>query len=166
MTDVAGEIEPSFECDLVMKGGVTSGIIYPSAIAMIAKEYRLRSIGGTSAGAIGAAASAAMEFGRRSGRNPVARAEMATLAEQLGADVGGGPLLFEPDASTADPYRLLMGLLQSRATRGLRGVWSLLGTAFVVACCACPRGRSRQRIAPRCCRPAHFERQRRTVGSQ
>lgn len=43
------------ECDLVMKGGITSGIVYPLAIAEIAKAFRLRSIGGTSAGAIAAA---------------------------------------------------------------------------------------------------------------
>ncbi|MBB6122935.1 hypothetical protein [Sphingobium subterraneum] len=35
---------PSFECDLVMKGGVTSGIIYPAAVAAIAAHYRLRSL--------------------------------------------------------------------------------------------------------------------------
>jgi Patatin-like phospholipase len=40
------------ECDLVMKGGITSGIVYPLAIVEIAKAFRLRSIGGTSAGAI------------------------------------------------------------------------------------------------------------------
>jgi cyanophycinase len=47
-------IEPDrapLECDLVMKGGVTSGVIYPGAIAAIAATYRLRAIGGTSAGA-------------------------------------------------------------------------------------------------------------------
>nr|WDS96478.1 hypothetical protein VW1_00050 [Enterobacter sp.] len=39
------------ECDLVMKGGITSGVVYPLAIVEIAKAFRLRSIGGTSAGA-------------------------------------------------------------------------------------------------------------------
>lgn len=45
---------PSDECDIVMKGGVTSGIVYPSAILELARRYRFRSIGGTSAGAIAA----------------------------------------------------------------------------------------------------------------
>jgi predicted acylesterase/phospholipase RssA len=53
------------ECDLVMKGGITSGVVYPLAIVEIAKAFRLRSIGGTSAGAIAAAAAAAAECGRR-----------------------------------------------------------------------------------------------------
>ncbi|HDX0915153.1 TPA: patatin-like phospholipase family protein, partial [Stenotrophomonas maltophilia] len=42
-------------CDLVMKGGITSGIVYPNAVLALAREYRFKSIGGTSAGAIAAA---------------------------------------------------------------------------------------------------------------
>ena len=44
------------ECDVIMKGGVTSGVIYPKAILKLSERYRFRSIGGTSAGAIAAAA--------------------------------------------------------------------------------------------------------------
>jgi len=51
-------------CDVVMKGGVTSGIVYPLAVAEVAKAFRLRNIGGTSAGAIAAVAAAAAECGR------------------------------------------------------------------------------------------------------
>ena len=47
------------ECDMVMKGGVTSGIVYPYATLQIATKYRLHSLGGTSAGAIAAAFAAA-----------------------------------------------------------------------------------------------------------
>jgi len=36
------------ECDLVMRGGITSGIVYPRAIAKLAETYNFRSIGGTS----------------------------------------------------------------------------------------------------------------------
>ncbi|HEY2452118.1 MAG TPA: hypothetical protein VGI71_05790 [Scandinavium sp.] len=53
------------ECDLVMKGGITSGVVYPLAIVEIAKAFQLRSIGGTSAGAIAAAGAAAAEAGRQ-----------------------------------------------------------------------------------------------------
>jgi predicted acylesterase/phospholipase RssA len=65
----AGEpfVHPARECDLVMKGGITSGIIYPPAVLELAREYRFRSIGGTSAGAIAAAVTAAAEYGRESG---------------------------------------------------------------------------------------------------
>ncbi|CAN7212625.1 patatin-like phospholipase family protein [Phyllobacterium sp. LjRoot231] len=57
------------DCDIVMAGGVTSGIIYPGAVAMIARRYSFHSIGGTSVGAIAAAVTAAAEYGRRTGRN-------------------------------------------------------------------------------------------------
>jgi predicted acylesterase/phospholipase RssA len=53
----------ALDCDLIMKGGVTSGLVYPGAITSLAWQYRLRSIGGTSAGAIAAVAAAAMEYG-------------------------------------------------------------------------------------------------------
>src|ERR1700719_3563214 len=52
-------------CDLVMKGGITSGIVYPAAVLELAKEYAFKNIGGTSAGAIAACAAAAAELGRR-----------------------------------------------------------------------------------------------------
>ena len=53
------------ECDLIMRGGVTSGVVYPFAITEIAKSYRLRDIGGTSAGAIAAVFAAAAEYRRQ-----------------------------------------------------------------------------------------------------
>jgi predicted acylesterase/phospholipase RssA len=56
------------KCDMVMKGGVTSGIVYPLAIAELARSFRLANIGGTSAGAIAAALAAAAEYARRAGR--------------------------------------------------------------------------------------------------
>lgn len=59
-----GSGSPTKICDLVMKGGITSGIAYPAAIDQLRTEYRFRNIGGTSAGAIAAAATAAAEFGR------------------------------------------------------------------------------------------------------
>ena len=52
------------ECDIIMKGGITSGIVYPYAILEIATKYRFRSLGGTSAGAIAAAFAAAAEYSR------------------------------------------------------------------------------------------------------
>src|SRR6185295_7744797 len=54
-------------CDLVLKGGNVSDIVYPSAIVELAKHYRFGSIGGTSAGAIGAAIAAAGEYARETG---------------------------------------------------------------------------------------------------
>ena len=48
-------------CDLVMKGGVTSGIVYPLAVQKLSTEYWFKNIGGTSAGAIAAGVTAAAE---------------------------------------------------------------------------------------------------------
>ena len=58
---------PSKECDIIMKGGATSGIVYPKAVLALAKDYRFRSIGGASAGAVAAAITAAAEYGRAAG---------------------------------------------------------------------------------------------------
>ncbi|MXO59020.1 patatin [Altererythrobacter salegens] len=58
---------PLGDCDMIMKGGVTSGIVYPYTVLEIAKQYRLRGLGGTSAGAIAAAFAAGAEFARRNG---------------------------------------------------------------------------------------------------
>jgi predicted acylesterase/phospholipase RssA len=54
-------------CDLVMKGGITSGVVYPAAVYSLHDKHKFRSIGGASAGAIAAAATAAAELGRDSG---------------------------------------------------------------------------------------------------
>lgn len=40
---------PAKYCDLVMKGGITSGIVYPNAALALARDYRFKNIGGTSA---------------------------------------------------------------------------------------------------------------------
>jgi hypothetical protein len=45
-------MEPERNCDVVMKGGITSGIVYPEAIHELSRRYRFRSVGGTSAGAL------------------------------------------------------------------------------------------------------------------
>ncbi|HZO71738.1 MAG TPA: patatin-like phospholipase family protein [Ktedonobacteraceae bacterium] len=55
------------KCDLVMKGGITSGIVYPPAVLELQKTYTFESIGGTSAGAIAAAGTAAAEYNREQG---------------------------------------------------------------------------------------------------
>ncbi len=82
------------DCDLVMKGGITSGVVYPLAIVEIAKAFRLRSIGGTSAGAMAAAVAAAAECGRqRQSQLPPdidPFAELAQLPSFLGAQATSG----------------------------------------------------------------------------
>lgn len=139
------------ECDLVMKGGITSGIVYPLAIEVFARRFRLRSLGGASAGAIAAVAAAAAEFGRSTGANPEAFRQLARLPEELAGD--GNPRrptplqrLFQPDPSTRALHALLMfGLSPTRrslartalrwllATIWLFPAWSLPGLLFGAA---------------------------------
>ena len=55
------------ECDLVLKGGVTSAVVYLGSVLQLGRTYRLRNIGGTSSGAIAAALAAAAEYRRQTG---------------------------------------------------------------------------------------------------
>lgn len=99
------------ECDLVMKGGVTSGVIYPRLVAKLAETYTFRSIGGTSAGAIAAAAAAAAQLGVAAGTNPSAFHKLERLPETLGASTpGGGSILlnlFQPQEALRGHFDVL-----------------------------------------------------------
>src|SRR5579884_2966044 len=53
-------------CDVVLKGGVTSGIVYPLALCELATKYQFKGLGGTSSGAIVASFAAAAEYYRQS----------------------------------------------------------------------------------------------------
>jgi hypothetical protein len=48
------DAKPERLCDLIMKGGITSGIIYPAAVCELASTFHFKNICGTSAGAIAA----------------------------------------------------------------------------------------------------------------
>jgi predicted acylesterase/phospholipase RssA len=108
--------QASPQCDLVMKGGITSGVVYPKLIAELAGKYRFKNIGGTSAGAIAAAACAAAEFGRVSQNNPNGFAELSRLPTLLGEKTrqpGQSMLfrLFQPATSVAKHFAVLVSML-------------------------------------------------------
>lgn len=89
------------KCDLVMKGGITSGIVYPAAVCELAREYRFINIGGTSAGAIAAALTGAAEFRRQNGSDAGFR-QLEQLPEWLAGGDGRRLLsLFRPHHATA-----------------------------------------------------------------
>ncbi len=71
------------DCDIVMKGGITSGVVYPYAIIELAHRYRFRSIGGTSAGAIAAAFAAAAEYSRSVRGDPAGFVRLQRRCEEL-----------------------------------------------------------------------------------
>jgi len=103
-------------CDLVMKGGITSGIVFPTAVAQLSTQYRFRHIGGTSAGAIAAAGAAAAEFRRATDvRQPeYGFARLAGLPDFLGAPVAGHSRLFrlfEPEPVARRHFAILAAML-------------------------------------------------------
>lgn len=104
--------KPAKDCDIIMKGGVTSGLVYPYAILEIARAYRFRSIGGTSAGAIAAAFAAAAEYARSVRGDPDGFLRMQTHCEQLPGLLAG---LFQPAPQFAT---LLAFLLRAQANTG------------------------------------------------
>ena len=83
------------ECDLVMCGGITSGIVYPLAVAELSKTYDFRSIGGTSAGALAAVVTAAAAHGRRTGKNPAAFDKIADIPKVLASPGARGGTVLE-----------------------------------------------------------------------
>lgn len=105
-------------CDLVMKGGIASGVVYPPAIIELATRYRFVNIGGTSAGAIAAAAAAAAEYGRaipyagsRSGFQRLDR-----LRVWLGASEGNLAGLFQPSPELKPLFHTLLDLVIASRT--------------------------------------------------
>jgi len=114
LTERSSYLSPTKECDLVMKGGITSGVVYPLAICRLATVHCFRQIGGTSAGAIAAATAAAAEYGRHAG----GFVKLAMLPEWLARPAGprthGSNLrsLFQPAPSTRKPFTILMALIE------------------------------------------------------
>lgn len=103
-------------CDLVMKGGITSGVVYPQLIAELSAKYRFKNIGGTSAGAIAAAACAAAEHARQTGTRPDAFDELMKLPTQLSqrdGEAGHSMLfhLFQPAVAVRRHFKVLVSML-------------------------------------------------------
>jgi hypothetical protein len=96
-----------------MKGGITSGIVYPRAISQLHSRYDFHSIGGASAGAIGAALTAAAQYGeyqqRRDPDRPGGFDALTAASEQIAAP-GVLQGLFQPSRGTSWAFRLLFGL--------------------------------------------------------
>jgi predicted acylesterase/phospholipase RssA len=110
--------DPHRLCDLVMKGGVTSGVVYPLAVCELAKIYSFKNIGGTSAGAIAAAAAAAAECGRRSHSAEASSFDgLAKLPDWIGKP-GRLVDMFRPDRKTRALFELLMAGLNAKTRIG------------------------------------------------
>ncbi|SFV14692.1 patatin-like phospholipase family protein [Pseudoduganella namucuonensis] len=108
------------KCDVVMEGGVTSGVVYPAFICGLARRFRLRSIGGTSVGAVAAVAAAAAQFKRNRAREGAPSADdgferLAGLPAWLQAPGHEGKSnlfsLFQPCAALRQHYQVLQAAL-------------------------------------------------------
>lgn len=106
---------PRHSCNLLLEGGVTSGIVYPALITTLAKAYRFNRVGGTSAGAIGAALAAAAEYARGAPDAHDGLAVIDRLTTELGRGVNGheGPLLLQALFQPAPRTRATFDLLSS-----------------------------------------------------
>lgn len=117
---------PTRICDLVMKGGVTSGVVYPLAVCELAKVYNFKNIGGTSAGAIAAAAAAAAECGRRRNQG-TGFVGLEKLPEWIGQP---GRLLnmFQPNRPTRALFNIVMAALNPKSVLGkvIAVIWQVV----------------------------------------
>lgn len=105
------------ECDMIMKGGITSGVVYPGAIHELSERYRFRGLGGASAGAIAAAMAAAAEYGRSHGGRAFGR--LAELPVDLGQHMIGR---LQPSRELQRLWTYLLGELDRSGTRRRAGV--------------------------------------------
>jgi hypothetical protein len=127
---------PEEICDIVMKGGITSGVVYPLALVSLSEKYRFSNIGGTSAGAIAAAAAAAAEYGRQ------AEGAGFKRLEEIPKEVGSNLLsMFQPTPVLKPVYDIFIAALKAKTSFGLfcaiawaaiKGYWAsaLVGVAF------------------------------------
>lgn len=147
---------PRRYCDLVMKGGITSGVVYPPAVVELSKVFHFKNIGGTSAGAIAAAVTAAAEFGRQ--HNVDGFSKLASLPTDLGKPItpkGDSLLLslFRPQKQTTPLFRILVASLGTKRFKPIKialaairnfPVWATLGAipglVFTYLCICCAYG--------------------------
>ena len=105
------------ECDVVMKGGITSGLVYPMAITVLSEKFRFRRLGGTSAGAIAAALTAAAEYQRQhkgtdNGFTDLARITNSLKHRHSPAGVSGMRKLFMPQNGTRKLFDVVSAAYQ------------------------------------------------------
>ncbi|WP_162733556.1 patatin-like phospholipase family protein [Hyphomicrobiales bacterium] len=109
---------PSDECDLIMKGGITSGVVFPRAITELATRYRFMHIGGTSAGAIAAVMTAAAEYRRQSAATADEKNAGFALIDAMPKELAANlPTFFQPSAETAPLFRVGMAMVRTQGSK-------------------------------------------------
>jgi predicted acylesterase/phospholipase RssA len=122
---------PERHCDVIMKGGITSGVVYPTAGVELAARYTLKSIGGTSAGAIAAGFFAAAERRRSIGGTAKGFEDLRGYPNKFSALVDGKTpflqALFRPLPQTRRLFDLLIAFLEKDKRKK---PWKILGTVL------------------------------------
>ena len=112
------------KCDLIMKGGITSGVVYPKVITELANEYRFVNLGGTSAGAIGAGFAAAAEFSRAQGNGMAGFEILDSIPEEISPRLAS---LFEANPEHRKTLKYLMALMKAGTLKKVfSSLWNLL----------------------------------------
>ena len=124
------------DCDMIMKGGITSGVVYPSTAVALSATYRFRRLGGASAGAIAATVVAAAELGRSApdGGFPA----LAGVAKELGSGLAS---MFQPTKRTAPAFDMLLKATSagdSRSAKAKAIAWRAIRakSLWFIACVA------------------------------
>jgi predicted acylesterase/phospholipase RssA len=105
--------QPEKICDIVLKGGITSGVVYPLALVSLAEKYRFSNIGGTSAGAMAAVAAAAAEYGRHTEDAGFDR--LARIPEELGPNLLS---MFQPTPALKPLFDIFVAALKAKTKTG------------------------------------------------
>jgi predicted acylesterase/phospholipase RssA len=105
--------QPEKICDIVLKGGITSGVVYPLALVSLAEKYRFSNIGGTSAGAMAAVAAAAAEYGRHTENAGFDR--LARIPDELGPNLLS---MFQPTPALKPLFDIFVGALKAKTKTG------------------------------------------------
>jgi len=105
--------QPEKICDIVLKGGITSGVVYPLALVSLAEKYRFSNIGGTSAGAMAAVAAAAAEYGRHTEDAGFDR--LARIPEELGPNLLS---MFQPTPTLKPLFDIFVAALKAKTKTG------------------------------------------------
>ena len=127
-------VDAARPCDLVLKGGIASGIVYPDAVRKLATQFHFMGIAGTSAGAIVASIAAAAEYRRRVDRTDAGYQVLHEATQEL-MEPGRMLELFRPDADTRDTFELVEEeVLKQTDGPSLFGLlWSLHKRALLTA---------------------------------
>lgn len=111
------ENEPALDqyCDLVLKGGIIDGVVYPGILLELARSFRFQSIAGTSVGALAASLAAASEFSRRFNSNVGFDEVLRKMPDELQKKKAGKSKLESLFQTSPDQTRLFDVLVDSLA---------------------------------------------------